>query len=69
MISGLNREQKKAYPLDQDLESRIANYELAARMQVEALEGRRSIDRRAKPRRSSVRHRRQDCAVRSAAIA
>jgi hypothetical protein len=36
IISGLNRRQKKAYPLDQDLESRIANYELAARMQLEA---------------------------------
>ena len=36
IISGLNRTQKKAYPLDQDLESRIANYELAARMQLEA---------------------------------
>src|SRR3954454_14532489 len=36
VISGLNRRQKKAYPLDQDLESRIANYELAARMQLEA---------------------------------
>jgi hypothetical protein len=33
----LNRVQKAAHPLDQDLESRIANYELAARMQVEAL--------------------------------
>jgi hypothetical protein len=29
--------QKKAYPLDQDLESRIANCELAARMQLEAM--------------------------------
>ena len=37
MVGELNREQKKTYPLDQDLESRIANYELAARMQVEAL--------------------------------
>jgi hypothetical protein len=37
MVEGLNRQQNMAYPLDQDLESRIANYELAARMQVEAL--------------------------------
>lgn len=37
MMEDLNREQKRIYPLDQDLESRIANYELAARMQVEAL--------------------------------
>lgn len=37
MVRGLNRRQKQAYPLDQDLESRIANFELAARMQVEAL--------------------------------
>ena len=36
VISSLNRRQKKSYPLDQDLESRIANYELAARMQLEA---------------------------------
>src|SRR6476646_8563504 len=36
-IGELDREHKKMYPLDQDLESRIANYELAARMQVEAL--------------------------------
>lgn len=37
MIKQLDREQKAPYPLDQDLESRIANYELAARMQLEAL--------------------------------
>ncbi len=38
MVGQLNRVQKeKSYVLDQDLESRIANYELAARMQVEAL--------------------------------
>src|ERR1700730_9031175 len=37
MVRELDREQKLAYPLDKDLESRIANYELAARMQVEAL--------------------------------
>src|SRR5437868_299864 len=37
MIKELDQQQKTAYPLDQDLESRIANYELAATMQVEAL--------------------------------
>jgi len=37
VVQGLNRVQKKAYPLDQDLESRIANYELSARMQIEAM--------------------------------
>ena len=37
MIEDLDRQQKAMYPLDQELESRIANYELAARMQVEAL--------------------------------
>jgi hypothetical protein len=38
MVGDLNRIQKgNSYVLDQDLESRIANYELAARMQVEAL--------------------------------
>src|SRR5690349_6619692 len=37
MVEELDRQQKTRYPLDQDLESRIANYELAARMQVEAL--------------------------------
>src|SRR5499427_3581409 len=37
MVEELDRVQKAPYPLDQDLESRIANYELAARMQVEAL--------------------------------
>lgn len=37
MVGQLNREQKMQYPLDQELEARIANYELAARMQVEAL--------------------------------
>jgi hypothetical protein len=36
-IQGLNRAQKQRYPLDQDLEARIANYELAARMQLEAM--------------------------------
>src|ERR1700730_909294 len=37
MVRELDREQKLAYPLDKDLESRIMNYELAARMQLEAL--------------------------------
>ncbi len=37
MVNELNREQKASHPLDQDLEARIANYELAARMQLEAL--------------------------------
>jgi uncharacterized protein (DUF1501 family) len=37
IIGGLNRAQKTSYPLDHDLESRIANYELAARMQMEAM--------------------------------
>ena len=38
MIEELDRQQKaRYYPLDQELESRIANYELAARMQLEAL--------------------------------
>ena len=37
MVEELDRHQNSAYPLDQELESRIANYELAARMQVEAL--------------------------------
>jgi hypothetical protein len=38
MVGELNRQQKaQQYPLDQDLEARIANYELAARMQLEAL--------------------------------
>ncbi len=37
IIEGLNRAQKKTYPLDQELEARIANYELAARMQMEAM--------------------------------
>jgi len=37
MIRQLDRHQKGPYPLDQELESRIANYELAARMQLEAM--------------------------------
>src|SRR5712691_2206798 len=36
-VKELNLEHKVNYPLDQDLESRIANYELAARMQLEAV--------------------------------
>lgn len=35
-IQQLNREQKADRPLDTDLEARIANYELAARMQMAA---------------------------------
>jgi hypothetical protein len=37
MVQELNREQVNQYPLDRELEARIANYELAARMQMEAL--------------------------------
>src|SRR5947199_8333375 len=37
MVEDLDREQTAIYPLDEDLESRLANYELAARMQLEAL--------------------------------
>jgi len=37
MVRNLNREQQTRHPLDQDIEARIANYELAARMQVEAM--------------------------------
>jgi hypothetical protein len=37
LVGALNRKHKKQYPLDQDLEARIANYELAARMQMEAM--------------------------------
>ena len=37
MIKDLDRHQKAPYPLDQELEARIANYELAARMQLEAM--------------------------------
>src|SRR5436305_2803820 len=38
MVQELDRQQKATnYALDQELESRIANYELAARMQLEAL--------------------------------
>jgi hypothetical protein len=36
-IARLNKVQDRSYTLDQDLEARIANYELAARMQLEAL--------------------------------
>ena len=38
MVKKLNQEQKAQYPLDREFESRIANYELAARMQMEALQ-------------------------------
>ena len=37
MVKQLNREQKASHPNDYDMEARIANYELAAKMQVEAL--------------------------------
>jgi uncharacterized protein (DUF1501 family) len=37
LVEALDKEQDSPYVLDQDLESRISNYELAARMQVEAL--------------------------------
>lgn len=37
LVGALNRKHKRQYPLDQDLEARIANYELAARMQLEAM--------------------------------
>jgi hypothetical protein len=36
LVRQLDQEQKALFPLDQELESRIANYELAARMQLEA---------------------------------
>ena len=36
LVQELNREQVDKYPLDRELEARIANYELAARMQMEA---------------------------------
>jgi hypothetical protein len=39
LVNNLNRQQKKEhYPLDEDLEARIKNYELAARMQLAATE-------------------------------
>lgn len=38
LLSRLNRERQKLYPKDSRLEARIANYELAARMQIEAEE-------------------------------
>lgn len=38
IVAGLNRQQKRRYPLDQDLEARISNFELAARMQTEAMQ-------------------------------
>lgn len=37
VVSALNRRQNQGYLLDQELEARIANYELAARMQLEAM--------------------------------
>ena len=38
LLQRLNRLHQRQYPADQRLESRIQNYELAARMQLEALE-------------------------------
>ena len=38
LLQRLNRVHQRRYPADQRLESRIQNYELAARMQLEALE-------------------------------
>jgi hypothetical protein len=35
-LSFLNQRTRKRFPLDQDLESRVSNYELAAKMQLEA---------------------------------
>ena len=57
-VQALNRDQKTAYPLDQELESRIANYELAARMQVEALKV-ADLDRGERSHQEALRHRRQ----------
>jgi hypothetical protein len=37
ITKNLSRRQKQHYPLDQDLEARIAKYELTARMQFEAM--------------------------------
>ncbi len=36
LVKGLNTLHKEKYPLDQDFETRISNYELAARMQMSA---------------------------------
>ncbi|MCY4593294.1 MAG: DUF1501 domain-containing protein [Bryobacterales bacterium] len=38
IVNGLNKLHQRDYPLDADFESRIANFELAARMQLEASE-------------------------------
>ena len=38
LLSSLNRERQRLYPQDSRLQARIANYELAARMQIEAEE-------------------------------
>src|SRR5260370_36415890 len=38
MVNGLNRLSRNHHPELLELDSRIANYELAARMQVEAME-------------------------------
>ena len=36
LVNGLNRMHRQSYPLDSDFETRISNYELAARMQMSA---------------------------------
>jgi hypothetical protein len=38
LVSGLNQKQIREYPFDAEFEARIANYELAARMQLEAMQ-------------------------------
>ncbi len=38
LVKGLNRQHQQKYPLDPDFETRIANYELAAKMQVSAMD-------------------------------
>jgi hypothetical protein len=38
LVKGLNRQHQKKFPLDADFETRIANYELAAKMQLSAMD-------------------------------
>ncbi len=38
LVKGFNRLHQEKYPLDQDFETRISNYELAARMQLSSME-------------------------------
>ncbi len=38
LVKGFNRLHQKDYPLDQEFETRISNYELAARMQLSAMD-------------------------------